>query len=220
MRVQQGADGQGGAEALALSGPLGRVAGADGEEGGAAPAGESLWHVCLTHVLSSLLAVVRVSRRAFDVYISLYSFAGRKTLESVSAADSLVDALEMAAHEDERQRDHQRQQQSGPALPPNPMMLGLNASAYVLRAVSAASAAHVHCDAMCLSRLDLNFTLLILPFPVCSFCLQLSSVRAADLESALLMLPFTDALRLLGYLPAWLEQVRGLSDCTGLGCLS
>jgi hypothetical protein len=62
----------------------------------------------------------------------------------VSAADALVDALEMAAHEDERLREHQQQQAlngskktAAAALPTNPMMLGLNASAYVLRAVSA-----------------------------------------------------------------------------------
>jgi len=35
--------------------------------------------------------------------------AGRKTLESVSAADALVDALEMAAHEEERHREHLQQ---------------------------------------------------------------------------------------------------------------
>lgn len=37
-------------------------------------------------------------------------------------------------------------------------------------------------------------------------------MKAADLESALLMLPFNDALRLLTYMPAWLvdgaSQVR------------
>ncbi len=38
---------------------------------------------------------------------------------------------------------------------------------------------------------------------------QLVSVRPPDLESCLLMLPFTDALRLLGYLPAWLGQGSG-----------
>lgn len=32
------------------------------------------------------------------------------------------------------------------------------------------------------------------------------AVRAADLEQALLLLPFTDALRLLGYLVGWLRQ--------------
>lgn len=37
----------------------------------------------------------------------------------------------------------------------------------------------------------------------------LAGVRAADLEQALLSLPFTDALKLLAYLAAWLKQVRG-----------
>jgi len=113
--------------------------------------------------------------------------AGRKTLESVSAADALVDALEMAAHEEERHRDHQKQLAAGgksgavPSLAPNPMMLGLTGSAYVLRA--------------------------------------LSSVRASDLESALLMLPFTDALRLLGYLPTWLEQGSAIELSTRVAVL-
>ncbi len=32
------------------------------------------------------------------------------------------------------------------------------------------------------------------------------SVRSAELEQALLLLPFTDALRLLGYLVTWLKK--------------
>ena len=35
---------------------------------------------------------------------------------------------------------------------------------------------------------------------------QLGSVRAGDLEQALLILPFSDALRLLHYFCAWLER--------------
>ncbi len=38
---------------------------------------------------------------------------------------------------------------------------------------------------------------------------QLVSVRAPDLESCLLMLPFTDALRLLTYIRVWLDQGAG-----------
>lgn len=38
---------------------------------------------------------------------------------------------------------------------------------------------------------------------------QLVSVRAADLESCLLMLPFMDALRLLDHLPTWLSKGVG-----------
>ena len=37
----------------------------------------------------------------------------------------------------------------------------------------------------------------------------MSTVKSADLESALLMLPFSDALRLLTYLPEWLEVGSG-----------
>lgn len=33
-----------------------------------------------------------------------------------------------------------------------------------------------------------------------------AGVRAGDLEQALLVLPFTDALRLLSYLGSWLKQ--------------
>lgn len=42
---------------------------------------------------------------------------------------------------------------------------------------------------------------------------QVASVRAGDLEQALLILPFSDALRLLAYFCTWLErgaQVRAL----------
>ena len=35
---------------------------------------------------------------------------------------------------------------------------------------------------------------------------QLASVRASDLEQALLILPFSDALRLLSYFCTWLQR--------------
>jgi hypothetical protein len=41
-------------------------------------------------------------------------------------------------------------------------------------------------------------------------------VRSSELEQALLLLPFPDALRLLGYLIVWLKvgsQVRGCLNC-------
>ncbi|KAG1662756.1 hypothetical protein FOA52_006781 [Chlamydomonas sp. UWO 241] len=120
--------------------------------------------------------------------------AGRKTLDSVGAADSIVESLEMAAHEAERRADAKKEAEkarnaalaSGAsaskaasaaasaaqrAAPPNPLMLGLGPGDYVARAVS--------------------------------------GVKPADLESALLMLPFSDALRLLSYLPAWLFASGG-----------
>ena len=113
--------------------------------------------------------------------------AGRKTLETVSAADAIVDALDMAAHEAEGLREFAaaRAAASAAAGPgasaaaaaaaalavrppaPNPLLLGLSPGAFVLRA--------------------------------------LTGVRANDLETALLLLPFVDALQLLAYLPAWLR---------------
>ena len=67
--------------------------------------------------------------------------AGRKTLDSVGAADNIIEALDMAAHEMDRQKESGRGSDkgagsSGKAAPPNPLMLGLSPSAYVLRSVS------------------------------------------------------------------------------------
>lgn len=113
--------------------------------------------------------------------------AGRRTIESVSAADSIIDALDIAAHEQEKEQEYQEALKAAQAAtangsskkksaaaaaalpkrpPANPLMLGQSADAYVLRAVS--------------------------------------SVRANDLEQALLLLPFGDALRLLQWVCGWL----------------
>eukprot|EP00798_Chlamydomonas_sp_ICE-L_P003606 gene3606-13690_t len=92
-------------------------------------------------------------------------------MDSVSAADSIIDGLEMAAHHTEQWKEHEVEKaRNENAKPPpiNPMMLGLGANAYVLRSVQ--------------------------------------SVKPADLESALLMLPFNDALRLITYLSKWLDD--------------
>ena len=118
--------------------------------------------------------------------------AGRRTLETVNAADAIVDALEMAAHEEEKEEEYQRALRTaeaaaaagGPSKGPrgglgggvkkpqkplaNPLLLGLRPAAYVLRC--------------------------------------LGNVRANDLEQALLLLPFTDAVRLMRYLAGWLEE--------------
>ncbi|KAF8065837.1 wdr3 [Scenedesmus sp. PABB004] len=105
--------------------------------------------------------------------------AGRRTIESVSAADAIVDALDVAAHEAEKEAEHAAALAAAakggggggaaPKRPPaNPLMLGLPADAYVLRAVS--------------------------------------GVRANDLEQALLLLPFNDALRLLAWVSGWLAK--------------
>ncbi len=101
--------------------------------------------------------------------------AGRRTLEAVSAADAIIDALEAAALELDRLRTADKERAEAEAagrppprpLPPNALMLGLAPSAYVLKVVS--------------------------------------GVRASELEQAVMLLPFADALRLLGYLLRWLE---------------
>ncbi|GLI64000.1 hypothetical protein VaNZ11_007154, partial [Volvox africanus] len=101
--------------------------------------------------------------------------AGRRTLEAVSAADAIIDALEAAALELERLRTADRERAEAAEagrppprpLPPNALLGTLAPSAYVLKIVSA--------------------------------------VRASELEQAVMMLPFADALRLLGYLPQWLQ---------------
>ncbi|GFR42436.1 hypothetical protein Agub_g3341 [Astrephomene gubernaculifera] len=101
--------------------------------------------------------------------------AGRRTLEAVSAADAIIEALEVAALEMERLRGADKERAEAEAegrppprpLPMNAVMQGLAPSAYVLKVVS--------------------------------------GVRASELEQAVMMLPFADALRLLGYLPKWLE---------------
>ncbi|KAF6255140.1 WD40-repeat-containing domain protein [Scenedesmus sp. NREL 46B-D3] len=117
--------------------------------------------------------------------------AGRRTIESVSAADAIIDALDVAAHEADKDDEYARELRAAQAAaaaaassqpkkgsaqaaalpkrpPANPLMLGLAADAYVLRSVAA--------------------------------------VRANDLEQALLLLPFNDALRLLQWVSGWLAQ--------------
>lgn len=88
--------------------------------------------------------------------------AGRKTLETLSAADAIVDALDLAGAEEERI------QEGGEVQVPNPLLLGMSPSEYVLGA--------------------------------------LAKVRGSDLEQALLLVPFTDALRLLRYMCEWLRK--------------
>ncbi|PNW77485.1 hypothetical protein CHLRE_10g438700v5 [Chlamydomonas reinhardtii] len=101
--------------------------------------------------------------------------AGRRTLETVSAADSIIDALEAAALEMDRLRQADKEaaeaERAGKPpprpLPINAVMGGMPPSAYVLKVVS--------------------------------------GVRASELEQAVMLLPFADALKLLSYLPRWLE---------------
>lgn len=93
-------------------------------------------------------------------------FPGRKTVESVNAADSIIDALEIASHETRRITEHANQTATN--FESNPLLRGMNPSAYVLRKVR--------------------------------------DVKPGDLEIALMSLPFSDALSLLGYLCEWLEH--------------
>lgn len=130
--------------------------------------------------------------------------AGRRTIESVGAADSIVDALDVAANEERKAAEYRAAQDEAAAAaaaradadglpaagrrkrvaaaraavkkpPSNPLMLGLAPGAYVLRCIS--------------------------------------GVRASDLEQALLLLPFADALRLMGYLSDWLGQGAHVELC-------
>ena len=87
----------------------------------------------------------------------------------MSAVDKIIEALDMASTETARQAESS----AGTPFAPNPFLLGLSPSAYVLR--------------------------------------SLADVRANDLETVLIMLPFTDALKMLSYLSGWLissAQVR------------
>ncbi|GMH45948.1 hypothetical protein BSKO_13912 [Bryopsis sp. KO-2023] len=95
--------------------------------------------------------------------------AGQKTLATVNAADSILDALDMAAHETKRLAEHKAQ--SSDQFESNPLMYGLKPSSFVLRAVQ--------------------------------------NVKNGDLEMALMSIPFSEALRLLGYLCEWLESGGG-----------
>lgn len=92
---------------------------------------------------------------------------GRQTLASISAADSVIEALELASHEAHRIQDPNEL----PHCQPNPLLLGMDPSNFVLKSIS--------------------------------------SVKASDLEMALMSIPFMDALRLLEYLCQWLEEGAG-----------
>ncbi|KAK9840307.1 hypothetical protein WJX74_007274 [Apatococcus lobatus] len=94
--------------------------------------------------------------------------AGRKTAETLNATDRIIEALELAGKEAERLQEHETSTKADKELEVNPFLLGLDASAFVLKSIS--------------------------------------DVRASDVEQALLLIPFTDALRLLSFLPIWLSK--------------
>jgi len=80
--------------------------------------------------------------------------AGRRTQEAVTGADAILDAIDMAVHEEKRLAEAAEAAARGAgAAAPNPLMLGLSPDAYVLQAVRGVRAA------------ELEQTLLVLPFP-------------------------------------------------------
>ncbi|XP_050243242.1 uncharacterized protein LOC126691952 [Quercus robur] len=83
------------------------------------------------------------------------ALAGKKTQETVTATDLIIDALDVAEVELNRIAEHQEEKTRGKAaeFQPNAIMLGLSPSDYVLRALS-----NVNTN-------DLEQTLLALPFP-------------------------------------------------------
>ncbi|XP_039024817.1 WD repeat-containing protein 3-like isoform X2 [Hibiscus syriacus] len=82
------------------------------------------------------------------------ALAGKRTQETLTAADSIIDALDVAEVELKRIAEHEEQQARGKVaeFQPNLIMLGLSPSDYVLRALSN------------ISTNDLEQTLLALPF--------------------------------------------------------
>ncbi|CDP15296.1 unnamed protein product [Coffea canephora] len=82
------------------------------------------------------------------------AIAGKKTQETLTATDSIIDALDMAEAELKRITEHEEEISMGrnADLRPNILLLGLSPSEYVLRALS-----NVHTN-------DLEQTLMALPF--------------------------------------------------------
>lgn len=93
--------------------------------------------------------------------------AGKKTLETVTAADDIVGALDMAAAEEERIKEAREAFRESEYVP-NPLLMGLSPTEYVLSAIA--------------------------------------KVRGSDLEQALLLVPFMDALKLLEFSTSWLQH--------------
>ncbi|KAF5747856.1 WD repeat-containing protein 3 [Tripterygium wilfordii] len=80
--------------------------------------------------------------------------AGKKTQETLTGTDLIIDALDIAEVELKRMAEHEEEKKRGKVadFPPNVVMLGLSPSDYVLHALS-----NVHTN-------DLEQTLLALPF--------------------------------------------------------
>ncbi|GAV85737.1 WD40 domain-containing protein/Utp12 domain-containing protein, partial [Cephalotus follicularis] len=95
------------------------------------------------------------------------ALAGKRTQETLTATDLIIEALDVAESEAKRIAEHKLEatRASVSEFKPNITMLGLPPSNYVLH--------------------------------------RLSTVNTNDLEQTLLALPFSDALKLLGYLKDW-----------------
>ncbi len=173
-------------------------------------------------------------RRATGEEAGSSAMAGRRTLESIGATDSIIEALDMAAHEQGRLREW-RQVRGGAARLPLPLPLPLRGcseaaagargadeavgaalpwqeagaprSLSACPAAAAAAAAAQELQANPAARPPAANPLLLGLSPGAYVLKVLAGVRSADLEQALLALPFTDALKLLAYLAAWLKQV-------------
>jgi U3 small nucleolar RNA-associated protein 12 len=98
------------------------------------------------------------------------SAVGKKNQQTVSAADSAIDALDIASHEMERLEEHEQQaKQSGKSsakFVSNPLLLGMEPRAYVYK--------------------------------------TLKRIKSSDLEQALILLPFNDAVKVLSFCEVWL----------------
>ncbi|GJP76662.1 hypothetical protein CLOP_g7111 [Closterium sp. NIES-67] len=98
--------------------------------------------------------------------------AARGTQETVWAADSIIEAVELASMEEARMtpfiKDPSDPNSLLPSFQPNVLLLGHSPAGFVLRA--------------------------------------LASVKPSELEQALLVLPFTVALRILHFAPHWLHH--------------
>jgi hypothetical protein len=178
--------------------------------------------------------------------------AGRRTGESVSAADSIMDALDVAAHEADKQQEHaaavaiakvrkaahkwtrasaafgmllvvitqqplQRHPHDGslwPELSNVSCSAVLQYCSYAGRAshsllrviVSKSTLLHSQAAKQPLPKPPPSNPLMLGLSPEAYVLRTVSSVRANDLEQALLLLPFADALKLLQWAAAWLAQ--------------
>ena len=153
--------------------------------------------------------------------------AGRKTLETLSAADAIVDALDVARHERERIDAHIRQKSkvdgdAKPTADANGDSKGDAASSALPFTggdddISEYSDDDDAVDAVVVSGSVLGgpskvYPPGLMPNPLLMgetperYALSaIEKVKAADLEQAILSLPFSSAIALLEYLGGWLE---------------